>query len=72
MQKEVDAYIFSASGGGSGNQACQRGTFNGACCAQVAGNTALPVNVWTHLAATYDGSQLRLYVNGALGRLHGR
>jgi hypothetical protein len=25
--------------------------------------TALPVNVWTHVAATYDGSQLRVYVN---------
>ena len=26
----------------------------------------LPVNVWTHLAATYDGARLRLYVNGVL------
>ncbi|MFI6925775.1 LamG domain-containing protein [Nonomuraea spiralis] len=24
----------------------------------------LPVNVWTHLAATYDGNALRIYVNG--------
>lgn len=27
-------------------------------------NTALPVNTWTHLAATYDAGTLRLYVNG--------
>jgi glucose/arabinose dehydrogenase len=27
---------------------------------------ALPVNTWSHLAATFDGSALRLYVNGAL------
>lgn len=28
------------------------------------GPSALPVNTWTHLAATYDGSFVRLYVNG--------
>jgi hypothetical protein len=32
----------------------------------VAGGAALPLNTWTHLAATYDGSTLRLYRNGAL------
>lgn len=26
--------------------------------------SAVPVNVWTHLAGTFDGSMLRLYVNG--------
>ena len=29
-----------------------------------AGTSALPVNSWSHLAASYDGSTLRLYVNG--------
>ncbi len=27
------------------------------------GTSALPLNVWSHLAATFDGSNLRLYVN---------
>ena len=30
------------------------------------GTAALPLNAWTHLATTYDGSFLRLYVNGVL------
>jgi hypothetical protein len=28
------------------------------------GTAALPLNTWSHLAATYDGTALRLYVNG--------
>jgi Concanavalin A-like lectin/glucanases superfamily len=28
------------------------------------GTSQLPLNTWSHLAATYDGAALRLYVNG--------
>jgi glucose/arabinose dehydrogenase len=30
------------------------------------GTAAVPLNTWTHLASTYDGANLKLYVNGAL------
>ena len=30
------------------------------------GTSSLPLNAWTHLATTFDGSVVRLYVNGVL------
>jgi hypothetical protein len=30
------------------------------------GTAALPLNAWSHIAATFDGSNLRLYANGSL------
>jgi hypothetical protein len=32
------------------------------------GTSQLPVNTWTHLAVTYDGSSVRVYMNGVLVR----
>ena len=35
-----------------------------AAATELRGTSTVPLNVWTYLAATYDGAQLRLYVNG--------
>jgi hypothetical protein len=42
------------------------GEEGGEATESVVSTEALEPNVWTHLALTYDGSKLRLYVNGAL------
>jgi hypothetical protein len=62
LQKEADAYIFAANS--DWGRPSSGGTFNGVCCNAVHAPTALQVNTWTHLAASYDGAQILLYVNG--------
>ena len=59
--KAVDVYYLEGSSTSGGSVPAAGGSFAGGA---LYGTSALPVGVWSHLAATYDGVRLRLYVNG--------
>ena len=62
---------WTADGGGGGYALSLANGFPefdlslGGSYVRLAGTTALPDNQWHHIAATYDGTQMQLYLDGA-------
>ena len=71
VQREVDAYFLNASNDTGPLLPSGGGTLGGATVF-VSGPTASPINAWTHVALTYNGTTLRLYVNGVLAASQAR
>ncbi len=64
IYKGNDNYYLEGSSN-NGGVIATGGTFAGGN-GTLYGSAVLPTNVWSHIAATYDGAALRLYYNGLL------
>lgn len=65
LQKEFDTYFLLAGSRAGALKPGGGGTF-GASTELVTNRAVVPTHAWTHVALTYDGAVLQLYINGRL------
>jgi MYXO-CTERM domain-containing protein len=63
---DINGYMFRMGYPDKGNNVPTFSLGNGTSRIGVDTGVAIPKNLWTHVAAVYDGANMMLYVNGAL------
>ena len=64
IMRDSNANYYLDSSNGSFTGAGPSAGINNGTNQDVYGSSSLPINTWSHLAATWDGTTLRVYVNG--------
>ena len=65
LKEQTGNLVYALYGNNSGQRASAN-LWLGSSEAEARSASQLAANVWTHLAATYDGAAVRVYVNGTL------
>ena len=66
MQEQSHYWMLGQASAGNQNRLRFRVRAGGTTTTLVAGSEELPLNIWYHAAATYDGATMRLYLDGVL------